>query len=327
MVQRRARNSNRGTKPRRRVLARTRNGFTQSSTAASRQDNVPHLRKFQIFETLPFSNASLDYSVGLSNFNIESSSSPMKEILTSYSAFYEQYRIKKVLIRAQVGKGYTNDRRIQTLVGARVDVDKQVSGATVANVQSINASENCIIKTFTERGNILLARFRPQCRINTTASLPILPNQFQYYPINDFQTHTWKGATITCLIPEPNLSVNELQITLVAEVDVEFRGRITTPIIFNNSTINQSPQPITYDLRESQDVLRNSLLTGAYFPLTAWPINIGNIGHTVTAAEIIGLTFRRQSDMKKFEIEMYENGDYGANEIQPITLALSPLIL
>lgn len=308
-------NRSRGTKPRGRQLARTRNGFTQSSVAASRQDNVPHVRKFQIFEALPFSNASSDYSVGLSNFNITANDSPMKEILTSYSGLYEQYRIKKINIRAQVGKGYTNDRRIQTLVGCRVDVDKQVTGATVSNVQSINASENCIIKTFTERGNILLAKFRPQCRVNTTASLPIIPNQLQYYPINDFPTHIWKGATITCLIPEPNLAVNALKITLIAEVDVEFRGRITNPIIFGDLTINQHPEPITYDLEETQDVLRTKLLTGAYVPLTAWPINIGNIGTTVTSSEIVGLTFRRQSDMQHFEIAMYDNGNYGANMI------------
>jgi hypothetical protein len=236
----------------------------------------------------------------------------LKNILAAYAGLYEQYRIRKVLIRAQVGKGYTNDKRIQTLVGCRVDVDKQLTAATVANVQSINASENCIIKTFTERGNILLARYRPQCRVNTTASLPILPNQLQFYPIGDADTHIWKGATITCMIPEPNLAVNSLKITLVAEVDVEFRGRITQPIIFTSDTINQGTE-VSYDLRESQDDLRTKLLTGVYQPLSAWPINIGNIGTSVTESEILGLTFRRQSDMVKFEIKLYANSEYGAD--------------
>jgi hypothetical protein len=262
-----------------------------------------------------FEAASSDYAIGLKNFNIDCNQSPMKQILTAYTGTYEQYRIRQVNIRAQVGKGYTNDLRIKTYLGARVDVDHQLTGVTVDNVQAINASENSVIKTFTERGNVMLASYRPQCRTTTNVSLPLLPNRLQFFPIADHSSHIWKGATLTAMVPEPHLAVNSVGITLIAEVDVEFRGRITNNIVFSNSTINQNDGvvPPTYDLTEPQMDLKNNLLTGTYFPLSAWPINIGNIGTSVTAAEIIGLTFRIQATMVKYEIVMYANGDYGAN--------------
>jgi hypothetical protein len=207
------------------------NGVTQNGAGVSHQDAVPQVRKFQIFTSLPFENASSDYAFGLKNFNINGNSSPWKPLLTAYAGFYEQYRIRKIKIRAQVGKGFTNDRRIKTLIGARVDVDKQPQNVTVQNLQQVNASENAVIKTFTERGNILLATFRPQCRVNTTTSNTILPNRLQFYPINDHETHVWKGMTATCMIPEPSIQANELAITLIAEVDVEFRGRISNQVV------------------------------------------------------------------------------------------------
>jgi hypothetical protein len=308
------RNRNRrGAKPRRRQLARTANGAFQNGAGVSHQDNVPQARKFTVFSKLPFENATGDYAFGLFNFNLNGDSEPLKPILTAYGAFYEQYRVKRVKIRAQVGQGYTNDKRIQTLMAARVDVDRQPQNVTAANVQQVMASENSVVKTFTERGNILLCDYRPQCRVNTTASLPVLPNRLQYFPVTDHTTHVWKGCTTTCLIPDPSIQANSLAITLIAEVDVEFRGRISSQIVFSNNSINQAIESVPYDLEETQDELRTKLLTGVYQPLSAWPINIGNIGTSVTASEIIGLTFRRQSDMVKFEIMMYADLIYGAS--------------
>jgi hypothetical protein len=308
-------NNRRGAKPRRGVLRRTANGVTQNGAGVSHQDSVPQVRKFQVFQELPFVTATSDYAIGLDNFNINGANSPLKELLTAYAGFYEQYRIRKIKVRAQVGKGFDNDKRIKTLVGARVDVDKQPQSTTIQTVQMVNCSENAVIKTFTERGNVLLATYRPQCRVNTTASMPILPNRLQFFPIGDHTTHVWKGCTVTCMIPEPSIQPNSLAITLIAEVDVEFRGRISDQIVFSTTTINQGPQLVPFDLEESQANLKNGLLTGTYVPLSAWPINIVNIGSTITASEIIGLTFRRQSDMKKFEIAMYADTIYGATLI------------
>lgn len=295
-----------------RQLRRTSPGQVQNGAGVSRQDAVPHIRKFQIFQSLDFENASSDYAFGLSNFNINGNSSPLKPLLVAYAGFYEQYKVSHVKLRAQVGKGFTNDRRIQTLVGARVDVDSQPQNVTAQNLQQVNCSENTVIKTFTERGNILLANFRPQCRVNTTASLPIIPNRLQWYPVGDHETHIWKGCTTTCMIPEPSVLPNTLAITLVAEVTVCFRGRISNQIVFNNTAINQGVETVPYDLEESQADLKTKLLTGVYQPLSAWPINIGNIGSTITSSEIVGLTFRNNTTMVKYEIKMYADTIYGA---------------
>lgn len=234
-------NRNNRTKLRSRRLQRVRNGITQNGAGTSHQDSVSQVRKFQIFSTLPFENASSDYAFGLMNFNIQGNESPFKPILKAYGGLYEQYRVKRVRIRAQVGKGYNNDKRLQTIVGARVDVDRQPQNVTIQNVQQVNCSENTVIRTFTEKGNILLADYRPQCRDATTASLPILPNSLQFYPITDADSHTWKGTTATCMIPDPSIAANSLAITLIAEVDVEFRGRITNQVVFPNNSINQGP--------------------------------------------------------------------------------------
>ena len=118
------------------------------------------------------------------------------------------------------------------------------------------------------------------------------------------------------MIPEPNLGIDALGITLIAEVDVEFRGRISNQIVFNTTTINQGIESVPFDIEESQDDLRNKLLTGAYVPMTSWPISIGNIGSSVTSDQIIGLTFRRTSDMTEYEIKMYADTIYGATKIE-----------
>lgn len=311
------RNNNRSTKRRGARLARTRNGLTQRGNGVSRQDNVNQVRKLQFFNDLPYTNASTDYAIGLTNINLQPKNSPLKELLDQYKGLYEQYRIRRVRIRAQVGKGYTNDQRIQTLVGCRVDVDRQIETATVANVQSINCAENTVIKTFTERGNVLLADYRPQNRMINEYMPPMLPNRFQYFPIQDAPNHRWKGATVTTMLPDPSIMPNSLGITIITEVDIEFRGRVTQPVIFSDlQTINLGEQPESYDIEESQEWLRTGLLTGVLFPMSGFEsINIANIGHTVTPEEIMGAQFRIQQDMTVYSIAMYNNDTwtFGAN--------------
>lgn len=335
MISRRNRNRrnnrNPNTNRRGRTLARTRNGITQNGAGVSRMDNVRQVRKVQVFDNLSFSNASSDYAYGLMNINLQPKNSPLKELLTQYSSLYEQYRIRRVRIRAQVGKGYTNDERIRTLIGCRVDVDRQLNDVSIANVQSINCAENTVIKTFTERGNVLLADYRPKNRMINTYLPPMLPNSLQYYPIADRVDHRWKGATLTCMIPSPNIQPNSLGITVMTEVEVEFRGRITDPDIFSNlTTFNQTAETPTYDINEPQLDLKNKLLTGSYFPISGFDFNIGNIGTSVTSAEALGCKFRDQSTMKIYEILMWKDdySDYGANEVlENITISLDPLIL
>lgn len=318
--QRRRNNYNRSVKPRGRQLARTRNGFTQRSNGASHTDNVPQVRKFQIFKELKFENASSDYAFGVTKFNIEGKQSPLLDLISAYQKLYEQYRIRKINVRAQVGKGYDNDKRIKTIVGCRVDVDQQDTTATVANLQAINSAENTILRTFTNRGNILLAKYRPQCRVLTDQSTPILPNQLQFYPVEGVKQHVWKGVIATCMIPEPSIEPNSLAITLMAEVDVEFRGRVTNPEIFGTTnTVNQTEETTTYDLEGPQDELRIFFLQGHAFPISGFEnINVANIGHSVTPAQIMGAVFRDQSSGNHYEIVHYVNEPewvYGANQV------------
>jgi hypothetical protein len=197
-------NNRRNNKRKGAQLKRTRNGLAQNAAMASRQDAVPQLRKFMQFRNFLFTNATTNYAFGLDNINFVGSEETLSSILTEYSAQYEQYRIRRVKLRAQVGKGFTNDHRIKTFIAARVDVDNQLVGATPANVNSLLNAENACVKTFTERGNVLLADFRPVVRSVNQVSHPILPSQLQWYPIKDKDFHSWKGATCAFLIPEPS---------------------------------------------------------------------------------------------------------------------------
>lgn len=317
----RRRNAPRRRAPRRNArLSRNRTGIAQNPSAASRLDNVPQVRKFQIFGSVPISNASTDYALGLSNFNIDASHAPMANFLKQYAGLYEQYRIRKISVRAQVGKGFTNDLRLKTILGARVCLTNQLQGATLSHIQAINASENTSIKTLTERGNVMLATYRPRMRKRVggvSADDPMLPSRLQWYPISYAYDHLWTGATVTLMIPDTNIGPNEVAITIIQEVVVEFRGRITNELDFVTETINAGPDnlpPADFDLVESHEDLRTKMLSGAYFPMTSdWP-NIGNIGFSVAPAEIVGRKFRIQSNQEIFTIVEYNETTYGANK-------------
>jgi hypothetical protein len=243
-------------------LKRTNTGFTQNGAQASHRDAVPQLRKFFVYDTIDFNNSTAAFSFGHKALNLEGSSTPFSSIIKDYSTIYEQYRVKRIRLRAQVGTGYTNDRRIKSYMAARVDVDNQNTTSTLTNVQSLLFSENTSLKTFTERGNVLLADFRPLARISiSNNSQPLLNNNLQWYPTNDVLLHTWKGVNIAALIPEVGLQPNELAITLTLEVDVAFRGRITdasqfppTTTIFQNQIRSGEFSPEDKNDQESQTV-------------------------------------------------------------------------
>jgi len=219
-------NNRRGTKPRR-ELNRTRNRLAQNGVGVSHRDNVPQIRKVILFDNLPFSNADASFSYGLQNFNIEGSTAPFNNIISQYASLYEQYRVRRVRVRASIGNGYTNDDRLKTFVAGRVDVDNQPTAPTLANVQSLLYSENSVTKSFTERNLLLLADFKPTNRPTVTNySQPVFPNTIEWYPTNDVNLHTWKGTTLAALIPEI-LAPGSRSLTITIEVDIEFRGRIT----------------------------------------------------------------------------------------------------
>jgi len=236
MNQMRSRRGRRGTKQRR-PLNRTRNRLAQNGVGVSHRDNVPQVRKILFFDNLPFTNADASFSFGLQNYNITGSTEPFASIIAEYSSLYEQYRVRRVRVRATIGRGYTNDDRLKTFVAGRVDVDNQPASSTLANVQSLLYSENTVIKTFTERNLLLLADFKPTNRPTVTNySQPVFPNMIEWYPTADVSLHTWKGTTLAALIPEV-LTPGSRNLTITVEADIEFRGRITDAASFNTRSI------------------------------------------------------------------------------------------
>lgn len=265
-----------------------------------------------IFSKLDINNANSEYAYGVTSFNVSGMGSPLSDLLDDYGKLYEQYRIRRVIIRCTPGKGYTNDLRLKTYVTARVDVDKQDASSTISSLKALINAENSVVKTLVERGNVILCDFKPQCRVNTTASLPILPNHLQFYPVSDYTTHIWKGSVLGAFIPEPSLP-NPIALTLSAEVDVEFRGRVTNPTLFTSEHLNQDAPPATPDQAGTLAELKNGLLTGALFPISGFTFNIGNIGHSVTAEEALDCVYRDQSTMIKYVIVNYDvDNDYWA---------------
>lgn len=272
-----------------------------------------------VFSKLPIENSNSEYAFGIKAFNVSGLGSPLADLLDDYSRLYEQYRIRRVIIRATPGAGYTNDMRIKTYVCARVDVDEQHADTNISTLKSLINAENSVCKTMIEQGNVKLCDFKPQCRVNTTASLPVLPNSLQFYPINDYGTHIWKGAVVGCFLPEPSISTG-VSLTLSAEVDLEFRGRATNPTLFTSEHLNQDVPPVQPDQSGNLESLKTGLLTGALFPISGFTFNIGNIGHSVTSEEALDCVYRDQSTMIKYVITIYDtvNDYWGA--VEEVTL-------
>jgi len=309
-----------GTKPRQRQLARTNHHRAQNAVGVSHQDNVRAVRKFMVFSSLPINNANSEYAFGVKAFNVSGLGTPLSALLDDYGRLYEQYRIRRVRVRVTPGKGYTNDLRLKTYVTGRVDVDKQDDSSTISALKAILNAENSVTKTMVERGNILIADFKPQCRVNTTASLPILPNRLQFYPIGDYGTHVWRGCVLGAFLPEPSLP-SSISLTMSCEVDVEFRGRVTSPTLFTTDHLNQEAPAPTPDILEDLTTFRTNMLTGVWFPISGFgSVNVGNIGHTVTAEQILGAKIRIQSTMKIYEVYSYSQADDYVGLLEEVTI-------
>lgn len=212
----------------------------QSATQPSKADFTVHRFKMRNFTNVTVSNANSTYSWGRSNFLINTTTSPIADILDSYGRIYEQYRISKITLHAQCGQGYNNSLRIKTQVAARVDVDQFIpDAATGANLQSVLQSQNCTIKTLTERGNVEMCTFRPRQRSNiSNLSEALLPNNLEWFPIADRQLHRWKGMELAVIIPEPALAPNTVRMVFWADITLECRGRIIDPVAFSvNSSL------------------------------------------------------------------------------------------
>jgi len=204
----------------------------QAATGVGHRDLVRQAKKWLLFESVPILNANNNFSFGYGNINISTTqagvaSAVYNRLITQAALTYEEYRIRRVSVRAQPGAGYTNDDRIKTSIFARVDVNTQPTAATNDNLNSLICAESSVNKTFVERSNVHLTDYRPICFSTGgtgASSRPILPSQMQWYNIDERDAHLWRGSTVAPVIPEI-VQPGDLAITVWVEVEMEFRSR------------------------------------------------------------------------------------------------------
>lgn len=234
----------------------------QAPTGVGHRDLVRQAKKWMLFTEVPFTNSGPQFSFGISNINVSTSSAGIasavySRLMTQAALTYEEYRIRRVTLRAQPGQGYTNDDRIKSSLFARVDVNSQATSATVDNINSLICSEASVNKTFTERSNIKVLDYRPICFSTGgtgASSRPILPSQMQWYNIDERGAHLWRGATVAPVIPE-TLQPDEKAITVWVDIEMEFRGR--RPDFSNFSRDLEDFELYTISESEETDIMKD----------------------------------------------------------------------
>jgi hypothetical protein len=207
---------------------------------------VVQRKKFLLFTSVPFTNSTGAFSFGFQNINVGTSngiaSTVWDSLLANAALNFEEYRVRRVVVKAQPGLGYTNDDRIKSSIFARVDVNDQPTAGTVSSLNSLISAESTVNKTFTERSNIVLADFAPICFAAGSTSRAILYSKDQWYDIADRSNQLWRGATVAPVIPA-TLSPGEQAITVWVDVEVDFRSRRNAISTFTSSLLEESPAP------------------------------------------------------------------------------------
>jgi hypothetical protein len=202
-------------------------------------------KKFALFTSVPYSNTTGPCAFGLQNINIGTNNgiapSVWDSLLANAALNFEEYRIRRVVVKAQPGFGYTNDDRIKSSIFARVDVNSQPTTGTVDTLNSLISAESTVNKTFTERSNITLADFAPICFAAGSTSRAILYPKDQWYDILDRSNQLWRGCTVAPVIPDSGLQPNSKAITVWIDVEVDFRSRRNATSTFTASLFNATP--------------------------------------------------------------------------------------
>jgi hypothetical protein len=194
---------------------------------------VPQAKKWMFYGTASLSNATGSFAYGYRNINVSTTvsgiaNSVYERLMATAALTYEEYRIRRVILRAQPGLGFTNDDRIKSSIFARVDVNSQESAATLDNLNSLICSESSVNRTFTERSNVKLVDYKPICYSaggSGASSRPILNNNMQWYNIDERSSHIWRGATVAPIIADTGIAPDTKGVTVWIEVEVEFRSR------------------------------------------------------------------------------------------------------
>lgn len=204
----------------------------QAGDGVGHRDMVVQCKKWLLFGTVPLSNTTSGFSFGFNDINIGVSagiaSVSYATLMSAAASTYEEYRIRRVTVRAQPGQGYTVDDRIKSSIFARVDVNSQATSGTIANLNTLIASECTVNRTLAERSNVKLVDYRPICYSNGgtgASSRPLLPSTMQWYNITERSSHLWRGATVAPIIADPSISPNTKSIVVWCDVEMEFRGR------------------------------------------------------------------------------------------------------
>jgi hypothetical protein len=211
-----------------------------------------------------------------------------------------------------------------TCVTSAVDLD-------ATNTTSLTGTT---IRKFTNARTVMLGR-----SLKRIASFrPVLNNMYQ--PRVVFNGNTWLDTSDdTSIFRGLRLFVENVggansyddpgkqqRIYITCKIIVQLRGRKASgsnAVLGNENLTDVTNEPTkdepTYDLTDTQDNLRNNLLTGAYFPIDVKGFNIGNIGHTVVDDQLIGIQFRIQSTQTYYEIHAASEGSFHADTFDPNT--------
>lgn len=229
----------------------------QNGHGVSHRDLVPQARKFTAFNTCSIENTNGEFAFGIAQFSaFPTATNALGASLASYVPDYEEYKIRRIRVRAIPGKGMTNDYRIQTIIAARVDTNFVDTATTFANLQSLVNCENTVIKTFADHTNILICDVKPVCFQGTSASaaaIPTLPNEDQWYRTTDYLQHVWRAGVAAVIIPDNSIQPNQIRLNLILEIDVDFRGRVQAAAQYTASrTLSTIPRSLPSKIYEEE---------------------------------------------------------------------------
>jgi hypothetical protein len=237
---------------------------------------------------------------------------------------YEQYRIRRVRIYAYPGAHMTNDLRIKAKVLARVDRDNFKPYSAKATLGFVASATNTVTKMLPDCRKQLIADYQPICKPflpgGAISDGRQLPNPLSWMAIRDVNSNyrfvydEWLGCQMALLLPDENFPPEAApEIALQVRVDVQFRGRVYNNIDY---TVTDLTQPKPSDVSDTQDHLRNALLTGVYFPMSGFEnINIANIG-TDPTIDATGCQYRDQATQNIYEIVSWDNTTWTYNADQ-----------
>jgi len=190
-------------------------------------------QKWLLFSVVTYDNSTNAFSYTVEDINQGTQFSAVDSQvyarqMDAMALIYEEYTVKSVTLYAQLAVGYTVDDKIKTAIYCRVDCNSQPAVSTLDTLETVISAQNTVSRTFTERSNIKLVTYRPICYSTGgvgASSRPLLPNNLQWYNIDERSSHLWRGATICPVIFEPSLQPNAKGVVIMASVSLGFRGR------------------------------------------------------------------------------------------------------